>query len=76
MTVASHWLCGHNADTENMTTERSPEGEQHLISGVRPITERERLQALADRPPKAKGWQQAPNFDLFDEDARMQSNLF
>ncbi|HEX4568933.1 MAG TPA: hypothetical protein VH184_00800 [Dongiaceae bacterium] len=59
-----------------MTTERMPEAEQHPISGVRPITERERLQALTDRPLKAKGWQQAPNFSLFDEDARKQSNLF
>lgn len=61
-----------NQRGKQMTTEATPEGEQHLIDGVRPITERERLEARQSRPLQGKS---APmDKGLFDLGARAQSD--
>lgn len=57
-------------------SEPTPEGEQTLIRGVRPITQRERMEALMRRPLAARCPQKPLNIGLFDEDARNQLSLF
>lgn len=57
-------------------TETTPEGEQVLFPGVKPITERERLEALLDAPLVPWCPQKTLNIGLFDEDARRQLDLF
>lgn len=65
------------------TTEPTEEGEQHLIQGVRPVTQRDRLGVLAATPlthgrtlsrtPTAK--QKSCDHGLFDEVSRAQTDL-
>ena len=57
-------------------TEPTPEGEQFLIPGVRPVTLRERLERLMDAPLAPRTPQKPLNIGLFDEDARNQLSLF
>lgn len=57
-------------------TEMTPEGEQILIPGVKPISQRERLQALLDAALVPRCPQKPLNIGLFDEDARNQLSLF
>ena len=57
-------------------TEITPEGEQTLILGVKPIRERDRLQVLVDAPLAPRCVQKPLNIGLFDEDARRQLDLF
>jgi len=59
-----------------METEKTEQGEQHLIYGVRPIRLKDRLQYLAAAPLQASKVQKPMNIGLFDEDARSQLDLF
>jgi len=59
-----------------MATERTDQGQQHLIDGVKPITQRDRLQVLMDAPLLPKRPQRPCNIGLFDDDARNQFDLF
>ena len=56
--------------------EPTPEGEQSLIPGVRPISARERIESLMQGPLRPRVRQKPPNLGLFDEDARRQLDLF
>lgn len=57
-------------------TETTPEGEQTLVPGVQPITQREGLETLMSKPLTARHEQKPMNIGLFDEDARNQLRLF
>ena len=57
-------------------TETTPQGEQVLIPGVKPIKQRDRLHALLDAPLVPRCPQKPLNIGLFDEDARHQLDLF
>ncbi|MGK2942270.1 MAG: hypothetical protein ACSLFJ_11410 [Immundisolibacter sp.] len=59
-----------------LTTEPTPEGEQILIPGVRPVSLRERLALRMAAPLEARKPQKPLNIGLFDEDARNQLDLF
>ena len=50
-------------------TERTDQGEQSLVPGVRPVTLRDRLQVLADAPLTGRRRQKPCNIGLFDDDA-------
>ncbi len=52
--------------------EMTPEGEQAVIEGVRPLTLRDRLQFQAGLPLQAKRPQRRCDLGLFDLDARRQ----
>ena len=62
--------------TSALQSEPTPEGEQTLIPGVRPITKRERLALLTAAPLAPRKPQRPLNIGLFDEDARNQLDLF
>jgi predicted RNA methylase len=55
-------------------TEQTPEGEQTLIEGVKPVTDRDRLEAQAKKPKR--GGDAATDFGLFDTGARDQTDMF
>ncbi len=59
-----------------LETEPTPIGEQVLVPGVRPVSVRERLQALAAAPLVSMRLQQPCDLGLFDEAARNQLDLF
>ena len=59
-----------------LATEPTPEGEQILIPGVRPVSLRERLAVLIAAPLAPRKPQKPLNIGLFDEDARKQLSLF
>ncbi len=56
-----------------LATERTTQGEQTLVPGVEPITDRQRLEAEGAKP--MRGGDAAPG-GMFDTDARAQENLF
>lgn len=56
--------------------EQTGQGTQVLISGVRAITDRDRLQLRADAPMAPRKPQKPLNIGLFDEDARNQLEMF
>ena len=56
--------------------EPTPEGEQTLVPGVRPISQRERIEARMVAPLTPRVPQKPLNVGLFDEDARNQLDLF
>ena len=63
----------------SLETEATPEGEQTLVPGVRPVTLRDRLEARMEAPmtprrnPDAR--QRPLDIGLFDEAARRQLDL-
>ena len=63
-------------DPVTFQTEVTPEGEQVLFPGVKPISQRERLEALLGAPLVPRCPQKPLNIGLFDEDARNQLSLF
>ena len=63
-------------DPSPAATEPTPEGEQMLIPGVRPVTVRERLALLMAAPLSPHKAQKPLDIGLFDEDARNQLSLF
>ena len=60
----------------SFATEPTPEGEQTLVPGVRPISLRQRLEARMASPLVPTKPQKPLNIGLFDEDARNQLDLF
>jgi len=56
-------------------TEVTPQGQPTLVSGVPPITERERIEAMMNGPIRPRRPQKPLNIGLFDEDARRQMDL-
>lgn len=59
-----------------MAYEQTEQGEQALMPMVTPISERQRLQALASGPLRPRRQQKLLNIGLFNEDARNQLALF
>jgi len=59
-----------------LASEPTPEGEQTLIPGVRPVSLRERIEAQMAAPLRPRVVQKPPTIGLFDEDARNQLSLF
>lgn len=65
-----------SAALPKLETERTPEGEQALVPGVAPISQRQRLEARMAAPMLPPRPQQTLDFGLFDEAARNQLDLF
>lgn len=63
-------------DPQLTATEPTPQGEQMLIPGVRPITTRDRLTLLMDAPMRPRAAQKPLDIGLFDEASRNQLDLF
>ncbi|MER9159164.1 hypothetical protein [Mesorhizobium sp. M0778] len=63
-------------DPQLTATEPTPQGEQMLIPGVRPITTRDRLTLLMDAPMCPRAAQKPLDIGLFDEASRNQLDLF
>ncbi len=63
-------------DPVPLQSEPTPEGEQTLVPGVRPITARDRLALLTDAPMRPRTTQRPLDIGLFDEAARNQLDLF
>jgi hypothetical protein len=61
---------------QRFLSEPTPEGEQTLVPGVRPISVRERLERLADAPLISRKVQKPLDIGLFDLAARNQLDLF
>ena len=61
---------------DRFQSESTDQGEQTLVPGVTPISQRDRLQELADAPLQPRCSQKPCNVGLFDEDARNQLDLF
>lgn len=61
-------------------TETTEVGEQWLVDGVRPITLRERLEAMTEQPLRPRRRAEAPqkpcDLGLFDTVGRAQIDLF
>ena len=57
-------------------TEATSLGPQILVPGVRPVSMKARLEALAAHPLVSDRLQKACNLGLFDEAARDQMDLF
>ena len=60
---------------EGLQIEATPEGEQILVPGIRPITQRERIEVLMSAPLAARCEQKPLNVGLFDEDGRAQLDM-
>jgi hypothetical protein len=56
-------------DPVPLQTEPTPEGEQMLVAGVRPITTRDQLELLMDAPLHPRAAQQPLDIGLFDGEA-------
>jgi hypothetical protein len=57
-------------------TEATPIGQQALVPGVRPVSMKARLEALAAHPMASMKMQKPCDIGLFDEVARNQLDLF
>ena len=57
-------------------TEATSLGPQMLVSGVRPVSMKERLEVLAAHPLGCRRLQKPSDIGLFDEVARNQMELF
>ena len=62
--------------TPSVETETTEQGEQMLVPGVRPVTQRERLALLMVAPLLSRREQKPLDIGLFDETARNQLDLF
>lgn len=62
------------AQIEAPKTEQTPEGEQTLIPGVAPVTDKDRAEAQAKKPKR--GGNAPADFGLFDTGARAQGDMF
>lgn len=56
-------------------SERTPEGEQSLIPGVSPVTDRDRAEVKAEAPLRSQKAQKPADEGLFDTGARKQTDL-
>jgi hypothetical protein len=63
-------------EAPNLQTEVTPIGVQTLVTGVVPITPRERLAFRADAPLQPNKPQRAADHGLFDTNARNQIEMF
>lgn len=63
-------------DPQLTASEPTPQGEQMLIPGIRPITTRDRLTLLMDAPMCPRAAQKPLDIGLFDEASRNQLDLF
>jgi hypothetical protein len=61
--------------SDGLQSEPTPEGEQTLVPGIRPITPRERIEALMLAPLTARREQKPLNIGLLDQDARAQHDI-
>ena len=59
-----------------IATEQTDQGEQVLVPGVAPVSQRQRLESLMAAPLRPSKQQKPLNIGLFDEDARNQLDLF
>jgi hypothetical protein len=57
-------------------TEATPSGPQALVPGVRPVSIKARLEALAAHPMASDRLQKTCDIGLFDDVARNQMDLF
>ena len=64
------------ANAPAFASELTPIGAQTLVPGVKPITQRDRLDMLAAAPMLAKKPQRPADSGLFDFNARSQLGLF
>lgn len=64
------------SDPAPLQSEPTPEGEQTLVPGVRPISMRDRLALLMDAPMRPSMTQKPLDIGLFDEARRNQLDLF
>lgn len=64
------------APADRIATERTDQGEQVLVPGVAPVSERQRLESRMAAPLRPAKPQKPLNIGLFDEDARNQLALF
>ena len=62
--------------TPSVETETTEQGEQLLVPGVCPVTQRERLAHLMAAPLAPRREQKPLDIGLFDENARNQLDLF
>ena len=59
----------------NFDTQKTPNGTQTLVPGVKPVTDRDRLDALARQPMKPTKRQKPLDIGLVDEESRKQTDL-
>jgi hypothetical protein len=59
-----------------LASEPTPEGEQTLIPGMRPVSARERIESQMAGPLRPRVPQKPLDVGLFDEGARNQLDLF
>ena len=64
------------APAPSLASEPTPIGEQVLVTGVAPITPRDRMAFRAAAPMEPKKPQRAPDHGLFDLAARNQIEMF
>lgn len=57
-------------------TERTDQGEQFIVDGLRPVTDRDRVEAAMAKPLQPKKRQKAADDGLFDVAGRAQQDLF
>lgn len=57
-------------------TERTDQGEQFIVDGLRPVTDRDRAEAAMSKPMQSKKRQKAADEGLFDVAGRGQSDMF
>lgn len=57
-------------------TERTDQGEQFIVDGLRPVTDRDRAEAAMGKPLQPKKRQKAADEGLFDVAGRAQQDLF
>ena len=62
--------------TPSVETESTEQGEQLLVPGIHPVTQRERLALLMATPLAPRREQKPLDIGLFDENARNQLDLF
>ena len=60
----------------NAFTEETEQGQQVLVAGIRPITDKDRLHLLMDAPLVPRIRQKPLCVGLFDENARNQLDIF
>lgn len=59
-----------------LATEPTPAGEQTLVPGIAPITQRQRIEAAIAAPLRPRKPQKPLDIGLFDQAARNQLALF
>lgn len=62
--------------TRTIYSEPTEQGEQTLAPGIRPITQKGRLQLLWDAPLRPRRSQKSLSVGLFDEVVRSQLDMF